>query len=155
MRAYRPPRAGAMVAVAIAVSIPASLLLPGWLAGRATQRGFVWWIALPWAAGFSGLIVAPVAVPILWAALVGFGLASFPVALLLMGLRSATAADTQRVSAFAQGGGYLLALPAPLFFGVLHDASGGWTIPLALLLLSLLPLIIYGRRSGSAEHIAT
>lgn len=148
-----PTAAGGMVAVAIAVSIPASLVLPGWLGGRSDQHAFVWWVVVPWAAGFVGLMVAPASVPVLWASFVGFGLASFPVALLLMGLRSATAADTGRVSAFAQGGGYLLALPGPLFFGVLRDATNGWGFPLALLLLSLWPLTTFGRRAGRAGHV--
>lgn len=143
-----PTAAGGMVAVATAVSIPASLVLPGWLSGRPDQRAFVWWVAVPWLAGHLGLIVAPGRFPVLWAAAIGFGLASFPVVLMLVGLRSATPADTARVSAFAQGGGYLLALPAPLFFGILHDLTGGWTVPLGLMVLSLWPLIVYGRRAA-------
>lgn len=150
-----PTFAGGMVAVTIAVSIPASFLLPGWLGARNEQHSFVWWVVVPWSAGFVGLMVAPASLPILWASLVGFGLASFPVALLLMGLRSATAADTGRVSAFAQAGGYLLALPGPLFFGVLRDLTGGWTIPLALLLLSMWPFTIYGRRAGRPGCVGT
>lgn len=147
--------AGAMVAVAIAVSIPASLLLPAWFARRRDQRSFVWWIVVPWTAGHLGLILAPARAPAVWAGLVGFGLASFPVVLLLMGLRSATAADTTRVSAFAQGGGYLLALPGPMLFGVLHDLTGGWTLPLSLLLASLVPLAVHGRRAGRAGHVGS
>lgn len=149
-----PATSGGMVAVAVAVSIPASFLLPGWLSGRPDQRSFVWWIIGPWAVGFVGLIVAPAAAPVLWACCVGFGFASFPVALMLMGLRSATTADTRQVSAFAQGIGYLVALPAPLFFGVLHDVTGGWTVPLAILLLLLWPLTVFGRNAGRQVHIS-
>lgn len=150
-----PASAGSMLAVAIVVATPASLLLPAWLARRPDQRAFVWIIGGPWAVGFAGLILVPTTVPYVWAVLIGFGLASFPVALLLMGLRSATAADTRQVSAFAQGLGYLVALPAPLLFGVLHDATGGWTVPVSVLLGLLVPLMWFGLEAGRATHIGS
>lgn len=150
-----PAMAGSMLAIAVSVAIPASFLLPSWLAGRPDQRAFVWIIAAPWTAGFVGLIVAPTTVPWLWATFVGLGLASFPVALLLMGLRSATPADTRQVSAFAQGLGYLVALPAPLLYGVLHDATGGWTVPLLVLLGLLVPLMWFGLQAGRATTIGS
>lgn len=148
-----PAAAGSMLAIAIVVATPTSLLLPTWLARRPDQRAFVWIIAGPWAAGFLGLIVAPATTPYLWAALIGVGLASFPVALLLMGLRSATSADTRQVSAFAQGIGYLVALPAPLLFGVLRDATGSWTFPLLVLVVLLVPLMWFGLDAGRSTYI--
>lgn len=148
-----PAAAGSMLAIAIVVATPASLLLPAWLAPRPDQRSFVWIIGVPWAVGFLGLILAPTTVPYVWSSLVGVGLASFPVALLLMGLRSATAADTRQVSAFAQGLGYLVALPAPLLFGVLHDATGSWTLPLLVLLALLGPLMWFGLDAGRATYV--
>lgn len=148
-----PTAAGAMLAIAIVVATPAGLLLPPWVARRHDQRAFVWVVSVPWAVGFVGLIVAPTTVPYVWAALIGVGLASFPVVLLLIGLRSATAADTRQVSAFAQGIGYLVALPAPLLFGVLHDATGGWTVPLAVLVALLVPLVWFGLGAGRSVHI--
>ncbi len=148
-----PTAAGAMLAIAIVVATPAGLLLPPWVARRHDQRAFVWVVSVPWAVGFVGLIVAPTTVPYVWAALIGVGLASFPVVLLLIGLRSATAADTRQVSAFAQGIGYLVALPAPLLFGVLHDATGGWTVPVAVLVALLVPLVWFGRDAGRSVHI--
>lgn len=148
-----PAGAGSMLAIAIVVATPASLLLPAWVARRRDQRAFVWIISGPWAVGFLGLLIAPTTVPYVWATLIGIGLASFPVALLLMGLRSATAADTRQVSAFAQGIGYLVALPAPLLFGVLHDATGGWTIPLLGLVALLAPLMWFGLDAGRSTYI--
>lgn len=148
-----PTTAGSMLAVATIVAIPSSLLLPTWLARRPDQRAFGGIIAGLWAVGFGGLLVAPTAATWLWAVLVGLGLAGFPVALLLMGLRSATSADTRQLSAFAQGFGYLVALPAPLLFGVLHDATGGWTVPLAVLLAMLVPLVWFALRAGRDVYV--
>jgi CP family cyanate transporter-like MFS transporter len=39
------------------------------------------------------------------------------------------------LSALAQGGGYLLATLGPLAVGLLHAETGGWNVPIALLLV--------------------
>ncbi|MDT0309517.1 hypothetical protein RM780_21525 [Streptomyces sp. DSM 44917] len=40
-----------------------------------------------------------------------------------------------RLSAFAQGAGYLLSVPGPLLVGALYERTGGWGTPLALMAL--------------------
>lgn len=143
--------AGSMVALAWAVSIPTSFLLPTWLAARPDQRAFVWFVAIPSSIAVVGLVVAPRPLAALWASFLGLGLASFAVSLLLMTLRSSSPAITQRVSAFAQGGGYLLAFPVAGFFGVLRDLTGGWTASLVLLLAAQGLLVTLGRRAGKGK----
>jgi CP family cyanate transporter-like MFS transporter len=44
----------------------------------------------------------------------------------------------------AQTGGYLLAAAGPLAVGVLHDATGGWNVPIMLLLALVVPEIVFG-----------
>lgn len=148
-----PAAAGSVLAVAITVTIPISLVAPVWLARRRDQRYFSLVVSASWAVGLLGLIFAPATAPMVWAAFLGGGLAGFPVSLLLMGLRSATPADTARVSAFAQGLGYLMALPAPLLFGLLTDVAGGRNVSLWLLVASLLPLVVYAWRAGEPRHV--
>lgn len=148
-------RAGAMVAVVTIVSIPASLVVPGWLAGRADQRLTAWVVSVPWAIAFIGLAVEPVALAWLWASLLGIGFAGFAISLALFGLRAATPADTLQVSTYAQSVGYLVGLPGPLLVGVLADATGGWTIPLVVLTALQVPLALSGRIAGRDVHIGT
>ena len=148
-----PAAAGSVLAVAITTTIPISLVAPVWLARRRDQRRFSLVVSASWAAGLLGLIFAPAAAPMVWAVFVGGGLAGFPVSLLLMGLRSATPADTTRVSAFAQGLGYLVALPAPLLFGLLTDVARTPNLPLWLLVASLLPLVVHAWRAGEPRHV--
>ena len=50
--------------------------------------------------------------------------------LVLIGLRSRTPEGTAALSGFTQSMGYLLAAIGPFGVGVLHDATGGWTVPL-------------------------
>lgn len=148
-----PATAGNMLALAIAISIPVSLVVPGWLASRPDQRSFVWVLVAAWGGGFLGLALAPTAAPWLWATLLGCGVAGFPVGLLLMRLRSATTSDTTWVSAFAQGVGYLIALPAPLLFGVVFAVPRGRVISLWLLIALLVPLAWSGHRAGRATFV--
>lgn len=148
-----PAAAGSVLAVAITVTIPISLVAPVWLARRRDQRYFSLAVSSSWALGLVGLILAPTMAPMVWAAFLGGGLAGFPASLLLMGLRSATPADTTRVSAFAQGLGYLVALPAPLLFGLLTDVAGNQDVPLSLLVVLVLPLGIHAWRAGEPRLI--
>lgn len=147
--------AGAMVGVVTIVSVPVTLVVPGWLASRPDQRLGAWVVVVPWGLAYVGLLVAPVSLAWLWATLLGIGFAGFPIALSLMGLRSATPADTMQVSTVAQSLGYLAGLPGPLLVGVLADATGGWTIPLLVLLVLLVPLAVSGRIAGRDVLIGT
>lgn len=143
-----PQRAGTMLAVVMAVMVPMSLLAPAWVATRPDQRVFVPAVAIPWLIGFGGLWLAPTTLTVLWMVMIGAGMTSFPIALLLMGLRSATPGDTREVSAFAQGVGYVIAMPGPLLFGVLHDATGGWDIPLLIMIALIVPIAWGGMHAG-------
>lgn len=145
--------AGAMVAVVTLVTIPVSLVLPGWLGSRPDQRLAPWFIVLPWWLAFAGLLVAPVRFAVVWAALLGIGVAGFPVTLALFGLRTASPSDTMQVSTFAQSMGYLIGLPGPLLAGVVADATGGWTVPLVLLCMVNVPILLTGLVSGTAVTI--
>jgi CP family cyanate transporter-like MFS transporter len=53
----------------------------------------------------------------------------------------------------AQGFGYLLAAAGPLVFGLLHDATGGWTAPLAVLLVVLVAQTVAGAIAGRPRHV--
>ena len=53
----------------------------------------------------------------------------------------------------AQTIGYGLAALGPLAVGVLHDASGGWDLPLAVLLGLTVPLAAVGLGAGRARWV--
>ena len=79
-----------------------------------------------------------------WAVLVGIGTATFPLILTLIGLRARTPAGTAALSGFAQSIGYLIAGIGPFGIGLLHDLSGGWTVPLLALLVVTVPQLLLG-----------
>ena len=53
----------------------------------------------------------------------------------------------------AQTIGYGLAAAGPLVLGLLHDASGGWELPLAVLLALTVPLVAVGLGAGRARRV--
>ncbi|WP_420811562.1 MFS transporter [Nocardia mangyaensis] len=89
------------------------------------------------ATAFVGLLVAPMSVPLLWVVLLGLGPSTFPMALTLINLRTRTPRGSAALSGFTQGVGYAIACTGPLMFGMLHDWTGGWTAPFALLFVAL------------------
>lgn len=125
--------AGLLLAVSIVIGVPFFMLAPS-VAGRLRHQGhLVAVLTAITAAGFAGMWLAPAQGAWLWAALLGAGGAVFPVTLSFFGLRTTSAADTAALSSMAQSIGYLLAASGPFLVGVLHDASGSWSLPCALL----------------------
>jgi MFS transporter, CP family, cyanate transporter len=52
------------------------------------------------------------------------------------------------MSALVQGGGYTVAATGPFVLGVVHEASGEWTAPLAVVIGSVLVLAVAGLLSS-------
>lgn len=142
--------AGLLLTVATAVSVPVSLLMAPIAARARDQRAYAVVFALIYMSGYAGLLLAPHAGAWVWACLLGLAGACFPLALTMIGLRTATPAATAALSAFGQGVGYLLAAIGPVTVGVLHDATGAWRWPLifvvAMLALQIPAGLVAGRR---------
>ncbi|GAA3092603.1 CynX/NimT family MFS transporter [Streptosporangium carneum] len=82
-------------------------------------------------AGYAGVLLAPATAPWLWMIVLGLGQgASIALALLIITLRAPDPASVTALSAVAQSIGYVLAALGPFLVGVLHQVSGGWTLPL-------------------------
>jgi MFS transporter, CP family, cyanate transporter len=136
--------AGLLLGVITGVSIPLSFLLPSLVARLHNQTVLMCALVGCYVVGYLGLIVAPRAGAWLWAVLVGVGTTVFPVVLTLIGLRARTSAGTAALSGFTQSVGYLMAALGPFGMGLLYDLTGGWTVPLAALLLLLVPQLVAG-----------
>ncbi|HEY3686941.1 MAG TPA: MFS transporter [Streptosporangiaceae bacterium] len=145
--------AGLMLAVLTALSIPISLVLPSVAARMRSQFPLVVAMVMCYVAGYVGMIVAPGGGAWIWSVLIGLGAGAFPLALTMIALRSRHASTTAALSAFAQSIGYLTAGAGPLLFGVLHDLSGGWTVPYALVFAMLAVQLVTGWRVSRPRHI--
>jgi CP family cyanate transporter-like MFS transporter len=146
-------KAGVLFAVTSFLGVPLPLLLSTFAGRMRSQSAIAAALGLFGIAGYAGLWAAPAAAPWLWAVLLGVVNCAFPLALTMIGLRGRTPATVVRLSAFAQGVGYLIAIPGPILVGLLHDRTGGWRIPLALMVLLMIPQIIAGIAAGRDRQV--
>ncbi|MBI2244785.1 MAG: MFS transporter [Nocardioides sp.] len=137
---YSATVAGVLAGVVAGMSIPLALWLPNVLARSEDPRRLMFTVIAAYPVGYIGLMVAPYALAPVWAVVVGVAAVTFPLILTLIGLRARTPQGTAALSAFTQSTGYLVAAVGPFLIGVVHDASGGWNLPLLILLLLALPL---------------
>ncbi|MFT4029781.1 MAG: MFS transporter [Protaetiibacter sp.] len=149
--------AGGLLALFAFMGFPAGLLVPVVVARfpRSAVRLALTGLGC-FVVGYLGLLLAPGAAPVVWVASAGLGPLLFPLALVLINLRSESPATTVVLSGFVQTVGYILGAAGPFVVGILHDASDGWTVPLVFLLavaILILPaaLVLQRGRSVDAE----
>ncbi len=140
--------AGLMLAVTMGMGVPLAFVVPRVAARMRHQGPLIVALAMCGLTGYAGLWFAPGAGAWLWALLLGIANCAFPVALTMISLRSRSSAGVAQLSAFAQSTGYLLSIPGPLLVGVLHDVSGGWRVPLLLMMALLLAQTAVGVLAG-------
>jgi CP family cyanate transporter-like MFS transporter len=97
------------------------------------------WATLP-----LGLLLAPSLWP-LWCSLAGAAQGGgMTIIFIAIVRRSRDLTENRRMSAMVQGGGYTVAATGPLIIGAVHDASGGWTVPLLVILGAVAVMAVAG-----------
>ena len=143
-----PAQAGTLLALYASMGIPCALIVPV-LTARLTNVGPLVYVGVfAFVAGDLGLLLVPETLTWLWVCLAGLGPLFFPLALVLINLRTRTHAGAVALSSFVQSVGYTLGALGPLVFGLLHELSGGWSWPLGFLLTSALVVVIAGAVIG-------
>jgi CP family cyanate transporter-like MFS transporter len=141
---YSTAAAGWLQALGNLLQLAPALLVPVIAARLHHQRLLVVVLALITAAGYAGLLAAP-GVAALWIAISGIGQGgTLGLALYLPILRGAGPAAVAALTALALSAGYLLCAIGPPLVGLAHDLSGGWTLPLVLLVAISLSEIVPG-----------
>ena len=135
---------GALLSLYAAMGLPCGVLVPILAARYGRVRTLVAVAVACTVVGYLGLLVAPAFATWLWVAIAGTGPLLFPLALVLINLRTRTHSGAVALSGFVQSAGYLIVAIGPLAVGVLHDVTGGWTWPLLVLLGSAVPAAIAG-----------
>jgi len=114
------------------------------LASRWRPRAIIALVAFLWLAMPLGLLFAP-QLWLLWSVLGGAAQGGGITIIFIVIVRIvSTDADARRMSAFVQGGGYLIGSAGPLVAGSLHGATGDWTAPLLVVLVAVLTLGVVG-----------
>ncbi|MCQ1953968.1 MFS transporter [Arthrobacter sp. zg-Y238] len=145
--------AGLMAAIIAGLGIPGGLIMPVLVARSPRLRTYIVGLGVCMAAGYSGLLLAADTLPWLWALFLGVGGFAFPTALALITARSREPRVTAQLSGFIQPVGYLLAAMGPFAIGALHDLSGSWTLPLALLIASAAVMVGAGIRAAAPRFV--
>ncbi|KQO63821.1 MFS transporter [Curtobacterium sp. Leaf261] len=139
--------AGASSAVFQILAVVGALGVPI-LAGRWRPRRIIMLISVFWLAMPVGLLVAP-HLWLLWSIFGGAAQGGGITIVFIVIVRLVTNdGDARRMSAFVQGGGYLLGSAGPLVVGTLHEATGSWTLPLVAVVVSVLVLGVVGSISA-------
>ena len=147
--------AGALLSIMLVTGIPATLVVPVLAARRPDQRGAIAATIALLLFGVVGLLAAPETVPLLWVIAVGLAQGSLlGLTFLLYAVRTPDAHEAGRLAAMAQTFGFLIAAAGPITVGVLHDATGGWTVPLGFLLVALVPMLVFGLGAGKARLVS-
>ena len=126
--------AGDLLALMGVGNLAVSLLVPVAAQRMRSQVTLVVPTVIAVAGGLAALLYAPLGGAVAWALILGAGQnASLALAIFFTTARTPDAATAASLSSFAQAVGYLLASAGPLEVGLLHSATGGWTLPVAVL----------------------
>ncbi len=127
-----------------ALGFPAALIMPIVVARSRDLRPYVVVFATFLAIGFGGLWLAPMWSPILWVTLLSVAGFSFPMALALITARTRDPHVTGGLSGLTQSVGYIFSGLGPLLVGIIHQLTGGWSVPLVLIAGSAVFLLLGG-----------
>ncbi|MDF1894936.1 CynX/NimT family MFS transporter [Rahnella contaminans] len=145
--------AGWMLFVYQAVAIVANLVCMTALKKYRDQRGISFIASLAIFTGLAGLLIFP-ALPLLWLVIAGLGAgASMVICLSLFNLRATDHRQAAALSGMAQCVGYGVAALGPLVFGMLHEVSHSWTVPLIVLTAVNALQLVIAPLAGRAKHI--
>ena len=128
-------------------------MLPGITARGRHQGRIILGLCAAYIVGYLGLILDAATVPWLWALLIGVGTGMFPLVLTLISLRTRTSEGTAALSGFAQSIGYLIAGVGPFMMGALYGVTGGWTVPLVVLLILVIPQAASGLMVARERYV--
>lgn len=146
---------GLLLGICILLGLAMTLVVPGLATRYPDQRILVVVFTSFGAAGWLGILVAPMWAPYLWVVVLGIGQnACFPLLLTMIVMRGASVEATAALSTVVQTIGYLLAAAAPVGIGALHDLAGSW-MPAVAVLLALTPLqLLAGVVSGVDRRVS-
>lgn len=145
-----PATAGFLLSLFALVGLPCSMLVPVLVVRFQATRPLFFVAVTAGLLGLGGLLLFPAVALPLWVAIFGLTAIMFPLSLVLLSIRARTPESAVALSGFVQSIGYAIAAVFPLLVGLLHDTSGGWTLPLlvvaGVLVVSVPAGIIAGRR---------
>ncbi|HWO96068.1 MFS transporter [Bacillus licheniformis] len=153
-RSLNEDSAGWMLSLFQFASLPVSFIVPI-VAGRMkNQRLLVVIMTVLFFVSLGGLYFGDNALILLWTILLGIaGGCAFSLAMIFLSLRTKDATDAASLSGMSQSVGYLLAATGPTLFGLLHDVTASWNLPILLLLMVSILLFIFGLGASKNQTV--
>lgn len=154
LHGYSPSSAGWMLFLMQFALIPITFIVPVVAEKMRDQKVLSGVTAIFFIVGLLGIYIGnslflPVAV-------IMMGMASgsaFSLCMMFFSLRTTDGQQAAEMSGMAQSFGYLLAAVGPTLFGALHDISGGWDLPLIMLLVLAGIIFIFAVAAGKDRVI--
>jgi MFS transporter, CP family, cyanate transporter len=104
--------------------------------------------------GLVGAAFGPNVTAVVFVSVLGLGQGSaFSLSVFLFAARAADSHTAAALSGFAQSVGYLIAAAGPLLLGLLHETTGGWTVPIGVLLVVAVGQLVSGLLAGRNRTI--
>ena len=126
--------AGSLLALMGVGNLAVSLVVPVAAQRMRAQYALVVPTVAAIAIGLAGVVYLPLGFAAMWILILGAGQnAALCLAIFFTMARAPHAVAAASLSSLAQAVGYLLASAGPLEVGLLHSATGSWTVPLAVL----------------------
>ncbi|WFR59184.1 MFS transporter [Anaerocolumna sp. AGMB13025] len=147
--------AGWMLSLCQLSSLPMGLI-GSVLAGRkSNQRAMTIVASLCVLSGLLGVFLGETRLEFIWMVLLGSGTAlTFSMSLIFFNFRTQNADQAARLSGMAQSVGYLLASFGPMIFGLLHDITDNWTMPL-IILIAIAGICLFVGLGASRDLLVT
>jgi len=141
--------AGWMVSLMQFSQLPITFIVPI-LAGKVKdQRWIVASVTVLYLLGYVGIMVGGTALVPLFMIMIGIaGGAAFGLSMMFFSLRTRTPHEAANLSGMAQSFGYALAATGPVLFGILHDFTSSWKIPMLIIIISSIVILISGMKAG-------
>lgn len=141
--------AGWLVSLMQFSQLPITFIIPI-IAGKVKdQRMIVVGVTALYIIGYGGVLLNITSLTALWMIMIGLaGGAAFGLAMMFFTLRTQTAQEAANLSGMAQSFGYTLAAIGPVLFGLLHDFTDSWTIPMFILIVASFAILLSGMSAG-------
>lgn len=149
-------KAGWMLSLLQVAQLPMTFIIPI-IAGRMKdQRLLVIGTSALYLIGYGGVYIGELSLLPLWMILIGIaGGSSFGLAMMFFTLRTETHTEAAELSGMAQSSGYMLAATGPVLFGLIHDITASWKVPMLILLIGSLLFFICGMKAGRDEKVTS
>jgi CP family cyanate transporter-like MFS transporter len=146
-------KAGWMLSYAMFPGMAASLLTPT-LQRRIGREDICVGLAVAFCGlGYLGLLAAADSGTYIWVTALGIGQGIAITLALSYIIARARDHHIAHLSTMAQSGGYLIASTGPFILGALHGLTSSWTLPLLVLVATLVPLGAAGLVAGRDGHV--